>query len=128
MNQDESRIPVTHEELALGKRVVETGKGVRVAKRVSQREEIVDQPLASDEVQVERVSVGRVLDPGPVPQVRYEGETMIVPVLEEVLVVEKRMVLKEELRITSTRREIRRPQRVVLRSDQVSVERFDEQQ
>jgi uncharacterized protein (TIGR02271 family) len=128
MDDDESRIPVVREELAVGKRVVDTGKGVRVAKSVSQREEVVDEPLASHEVRIERVSVGRVLDDGDVPEMRYEGETLIMPVLEEVLVVEKRTVLKEELRITSIRRELRKPQRVVLRSDQVCVERFDDGQ
>lgn len=52
---------------------------------------------------------------------------MVVPVLEEIMVVEKRTILKEELRITSTRREVREPQRVVLRKEEVSVEHFDEQ-
>ena len=33
------------------------------------------------------------------PQIRTEGDVTIVPVLEEVLVVEKRLVLKEELHI-----------------------------
>ena len=35
-------------------------------------------------------------------------------------------MLKEEVRITRVRREVHKPQRVVLRSEQVSVERFDE--
>lgn len=122
MHDDENRIAVVREELAVGKRTVDTGKGVRVAKSVSQREEVVDQPLTAHDVQVERVSVGRVVDAGKLPCVRHEGDTLIVPVLEEVLCVEKRTVLKEELRITSTRREVRKPERVVLRSEQVSVE------
>jgi len=60
---------------------------------------------------------------GPVP-VRHEGDTMIVPVLEEVLVVEKRLVLKEELRVTRRRVETREPQTVTLRREDVVVERF----
>ena len=128
MNKDDISIPVVREALAVGKRVVDSGKGIRVAKTVSQREHVVDEPLASDEVVLERVSVERVVDAQSIPGVRYEGDTMIVPILEEVLFVEKRMVLKEELRITATRREIRKPQRVVLRSEQMSVEPFDEQQ
>jgi len=51
--------------------------------------------------QIERVAVGRILD-GPVSQ-RQEGDTLILPVVEEVLVCEKKMVLKEEIRITTRR-------------------------
>ncbi|MCA1628121.1 MAG: YsnF/AvaK domain-containing protein, partial [Acidobacteria bacterium] len=61
---------------------------------VREREEIVDELLLKEAVEVERVIINREVD-APVP-VRYEGETMIVPVLEEMLVVEKRLVLKEE--------------------------------
>jgi stress response protein YsnF len=46
-----------------------------------------------------------------------------VPVLEEVLVVEKRLVVREELRITRRRTEERKPHRVKLLSEEVSVER-----
>lgn len=125
-SKDQDAIPVVREELAIGKRMVETGKGVRVSKTVSEREEVVDELLARDDVAVERVSIDRVVDAASVPAVRHEGETMIVPVLEEVLFVEKRLMLKEELRITSKRREVRNPQRVVLRSEEVSVEPFDD--
>jgi len=119
MRKGKSSIPVVREELVVGKRVVETGKGVRVAKTVSERSHLVDEPLVRNDVVVERVSVANA------PGIRYEGATMIVP---EVLFVEKRTVLKEELRITPARREVRKPQRVVLRSEQVSVEPFDEKQ
>lgn len=128
MRKGKSSIPVVREELVVGKRVVETGKGVRVAKTVSERSQLVDEPLVRNDVVVERVSVDKVVDAAHAPGIRYEGATMIVPILEEVLFVEKRTVLKEELRITPARREVRKPQRVVLRSEQVSVEPFDEKQ
>lgn len=124
--KDERSIPVVQEELAIGKRVVETGKGVRVTKTVSEREQLVDEVLAMADVVVDRVPIGRVVDVANMPGVRHEGDTMIVPVLEEVLYVEKRIILKEEIRITSKRHEAREPQRVVLRSEQVSVEPFDD--
>ena len=114
-------VPVIEEELQVGRRRVETG-GVRVTKKVHEREEVIDEPLLKEEVEVERVSVNRVVD-GPV-EVRHEGDVMIVPVLEEVLVVEKRLVLKEELRVTRRRVETRNPQRVTLRAEEVSVERL----
>jgi uncharacterized protein (TIGR02271 family) len=119
-------IPVIREELEVGKRAVETGKGVRVTKTVSEREEIVDEPLVREEVSVERVSINEMVADQDMPTVRYEGATMVVPILEEVVVSEKRTILKEEVRITRHRREIRDPQRVVLRTEQVSVEHFDD--
>ncbi|HUQ73873.1 MAG TPA: DUF2382 domain-containing protein [Burkholderiales bacterium] len=120
------RIPVVREELTIGKRVVKSGQGVRITKSVTQREQVVNELLARDDVVVERVRVDQVVDAAKLPGVRQEGDTMIVPVLEEVLFVEKRVVLKEEVRITSKRREVREPQRVVLRSERVSVEPLDE--
>jgi len=120
-------IPVVREELAVGKRTVETGEGVRVTKTVSERQEVVDELLAKEDLTVERVSVNRLVDAASIPGIRYEGTTIIIPVLEEIVVVEKRTMVKEELRITSTRREVRDPQRIVLRSEEVSVEHFDEQ-
>jgi stress response protein YsnF len=50
----------------------------------------------------------------------------VVPVLEEVLVVQKQLRLKEEVRITRHRREAHAPQTIVLRSEEVEVERFDD--
>lgn len=114
------KIPVIREELAVSKRQVE-GSGVRVSKTVDTRTETVDLPLMQEEVRVERVTVNAQVAGDTLPATRYEGDILIVPVLEEVLVVEKRMMLKEELHITRVRHETRQPQEVVLRSEQVSV-------
>jgi uncharacterized protein (TIGR02271 family) len=115
-------VPVIEEDLCVDRRKVETGR-VRLTKTVHEREEFVDEPLLEEEVEVERVAINRIVD-GPLP-VRYEGDTMIVPLLEEVLVVEKRLVLKEELRITKRQHKTRKPQRVTLRSEEVRVEHLD---
>jgi uncharacterized protein (TIGR02271 family) len=115
-------IPVIEEELDVQKRVVETGK-IRGTKVVHEHETLVDEPLFRDEVEVERVRIDRVVDT-PVP-VRYEDDTMIVPIMEEVLVVEKRLVLKEELHIHKRRVETHQPQQVTLRREEVRVERLE---
>lgn len=115
-------IPVVREQVKVDTRRVETGI-TRIKKTVHEREEIVDAPLIKETVQVERVPVNRyVREPLPV---RQEGGTTIVPVMEEVLVVEKRLLLKEELRITKQSDVSRKPQRVVLRGEDVDVERLD---
>jgi len=119
-------IPVIEEQLQIGKRVVETGRGIRVQQHIVEREEVVDEPLYEDVFEVTRVPVDRVVTDGAVPSPRQDGETFVVPVLEEVLVVEKRLRVKEELRITRHKRETHAPQTVMLKSQQVSIERFDE--
>ena len=113
-------VPVVEEELRVGKRVVETGR-VRVSKHVREREELVDETLVREEYEVERVPVGVFVDEPVGP--RHEGETLVVPVLEEVLVVEKRLRVREELRITRRQTEARERQRVTLLGEEVSVER-----
>jgi uncharacterized protein (TIGR02271 family) len=118
--------PVRQEQLHVGKRMTDTGHGVRIHKTVSEREQIVDEPLLRDELVVEHVPVGAMVAESDVPQMRYEGDTLVVPVLEEVLVVQKQLRLREELRITRHRREMHAPQSVSLRSEQVVAERFDE--
>lgn len=120
---DKLTIPVIEEALEVHKRVVE--RGVRITKSVQEREEIVDEPALREEVEIERVPVNRVVS-DPVP-VRQEGDTLIIPLLEEVVVVEKRLVLREELHVTRHRSERHDPQRVMLRREDVSVEPRDKE-
>ncbi len=112
-------IPVIREEVRVTRREVERG-GVRVHKRVEEREEVVEQPTYREEVTVERVTLGQ-----PIEQEigsRQEGDTLIIPVLEEMLVVEKRLVLKEEIRITKRRVDETEQARIVLRQEHVEIE------
>jgi uncharacterized protein (TIGR02271 family)/MYXO-CTERM domain-containing protein len=115
-------LPVIEEALDVQTRTVETAR-VRIRKIVHDHEELVDPPLWRDEVVIERVPINRVVE-GPIP-VRYEGETMIVSLLEEVLVVETRLLLREELHLTTRRTDTHQPARVTLRRENVSVERVD---
>ncbi|MGI8743084.1 MAG: DUF2382 domain-containing protein [Bryobacteraceae bacterium] len=59
------------------------------------------EPLFREDCDVERVPVKRMLDQ-PV-EIRQEGDTLIIPLMEEVLVVEKRLMLREELHIKRRR-------------------------
>ena len=113
-------VPVLVEELEVQKRLVETGK-VRMTKVVHERETLVDEPLFQDTVAITRVPMQRVVD-GPVP-VRKENGTTIISLVEEVLVVEKRWMLREEIHIRTQRLETHQPQRITLRSEDVHVER-----
>ena len=119
-------IPVVHEQLHVDVRTVDTGRGVRIHKTVSEREQVVDMALAREAVEVARVTVDRLCAPGETPQARQEGDTWIVPVTEEVLVVEKRLRIKEEIHIHRTSRSERHADTVLLRTENVSIERFDD--
>lgn len=112
--------PVVEEEIAIAKRTVERER-VRVSTHVSVREELVDVPLVQEEINVVRVPVGRVVEAMEGP--REEGDTLIFPVYDEVLVVEKRLVLREEVRLKKSRREQHEEQRVSLRREEVQIDR-----
>jgi uncharacterized protein (TIGR02271 family) len=113
-------IPVTEERLQVQKQLRETGV-VEIRKTTHERTETVNVPLESQEVEIERVAVNRVVDQ-PVP-IRYEGDTMIISLLEEVLVVEKRLVLREEVHVKKLSREVFDPQEVLLREERVEIAR-----
>jgi uncharacterized protein (TIGR02271 family) len=112
-------IPVIAESLRLTRALRETGR-VRIHKQVQERQELVDLPLLRETAEVTRVPVNRRVD-GPVP-LRHDGDTTIIPILEEVLVVEKRWILREELHVRVHRAEHHEPRVVSLRSEQVTVE------
>ena len=119
--QDCTIIPVIEEEAVVLKRKKLT-EGVRVRTVVRKIEEIVDEPLATEDVEVERVALDRWID-APVP-VRQEGETTIVTLVEEVVVVEKRLRAIEEIRISKRKSVRRAPQKVTLRREEAVVERL----
>ena len=112
-------------ELQAVKRTLYVGDGVRIRKSVSEREETLDVPLLQDEIVVERIPVGQILTTVDLPQPRYDGDTLIVPVFEEVLVVEKRMRLVEEVRVTKHRRSTIAHREVNLQAERAEVEGMD---
>ena len=114
-------IPVIEEQLRVDKKFVETGK-VHISKKVSELQTSVSLPLTHEEYDVERVPVNRVVDTPP-PAVSYEGDTMIVPVLREVLVVQKKYEIVEEVRLTKKTFTRQETQPVTLLKEEVAVER-----
>ena len=115
-------IPVMQEFIRIEKRLVETGRVV-IHKTVTERAEAVEVILKQQDLLVERVPIGRVV--AEAPQSRQEGDTLIVPILEEVLVVEKRLMLKEELHIRNHSSERTEHKTVTLRAEQVDIQQID---
>ena len=108
------------EELSVSKETVETGR-VRVATRTREREALIDEDLARERVEIETVPIGSRID--AIPEVRREGDTTIIPIVEEILVVERRLVLKEEVRIRRVRTTDHHRETVKLRYQEAVVTR-----
>src|SRR3954453_10290055 len=118
----EASIPLAQENLTVAKRSVETGR-VRIRTVVDEKLVRVSEQLERDDVTIERVSVNREVTEAP--EVREENGVLIVPVLEEVVVVEKRLFLKEELHVYRNRRSDVVDEAVRVRSMRAETERLD---
>jgi stress response protein YsnF len=114
-------IALAEEEVRLDKRMVTTGK-VRVRTIVDVETELAKATLDGETVEVTRVPINRIVDQAP--GIRVEDNVTIIPVLEEVLIVEKRLVLKEEVHIRklATTEEVEIP--VELRKQHAVIERL----
>lgn len=121
-NRSSHAIPVVTEEATVRKEQVESGR-VRIDKTVETRECVLAEWLREESVVVERVARGTAVDPAQVPPIRQEGDITIIPVMEEVLVVEKRLMLKEELHVRRVVRDVPTHVPVTLRQERVTVER-----
>ena len=91
-----------------------------VHKTVTERDEVAEVSLRQQDLIVERVPVGRVV--AEAPPTRQEGDTLIVPILEEIVVIEKRLILKEELHIRKQSSERTEQHTVRLRTEHAEIE------
>jgi len=91
----EARLTLSEEELRIGKRTVSAGE-VRVEKHVETELVRETVPVMREDVTVER----RPLPPGAGLEPRVEGDTTYIPIVEEEVVITKRLVAREELVIT----------------------------
>jgi stress response protein YsnF len=118
-------VPRVEERIAVGKRA-SARERVRIVKKVEAQEVVVEGEATKEDVEVERVPVDEyVLEP---PRPRVEGDVFVIPVIEEVVVVEKRLLLKEEIRVKKRRRVVRKKLRVPVRKERISIERTRNEQ
>ena len=117
--QEVAAIPLVEERVTVGKRQVETGR-YRVRISVEEREERVPVELSHDEVEIERVPKNLAVQ--ELPSVRLEGTTTIIPVVEEVVVVEKRLVLVEEIHVRRRSTTVTEEIPITLRAEQAAIE------
>ena len=116
-----SVIPLFQEELSVLKRVVPTSR-VQVSRVTHSHEQLIDELLEREQVEVERVAFDKPVD--QMPPVREEGDCIIIPVVEEMLKIERLLVLKEEVRIRRVKGTERYQERVTLRKQEAVVNRL----
>jgi uncharacterized protein (TIGR02271 family) len=119
-SNQETVIPLHVEEVSVAKEQIATGR-LRVSTVTQQSEVLVDELLKQEKVEVERTAVNKPID--RMPTVREEGDTLIVPIVEEVLVVERRLILKEEIRLRRIQQTRRHHEYVKIRKQEAVITR-----
>jgi stress response protein YsnF len=119
----EATLQLHAEEAVIRTRLLH-GDTVRVATVTHVREHVVEVPLTREIIEVEHVPIGQVVEVAPA--IRHAGDVTILPVMEEieVVVIQRRLVLKEEIhvrrrQVTETHRET-----ISLRTQTAVVTRF----
>jgi stress response protein YsnF len=117
----EVKVPVHAEEAVIHTQLRERGR-VRISKNHEKDNVVVMAQAVSRDVVVERVSVDRFVDEPT--GIRREGETLVIPVFEEVPVVVMKTKLKEEVRVTTRTTTQSRRTPVAIRRETVTIDRI----
>lgn len=119
--QQEIVVPIIEERVAASAEWRDAG-AINVRKVMDEEPLTLTQETQRDEVFVERVAVGRVLDAGEEVAPREEEGVYIVPVVVEEAVVVTRRVLVEELRLTKRSVTTMQTLQTVVRRERVEID------
>jgi uncharacterized protein (TIGR02271 family) len=97
---------------------------MRIRRRVVTEHKHVEVPLMYERIEVERVPIGQFVDRMPKP--REEGDVLIIPCVEEVAVVEKRLRVTEELRVRRVRDQRIHTETVPVRRHEIDIDNEEE--
>lgn len=122
-NNSKITIPVLEEHLNVSKKVIETAR-VHLSKTVHESIESFEIPLKEEELVVTRVPKNELIDTEQVAS-RYEGDVMIIPIVKEVVVIEKRLMLVEEIHVSKKQTERTETREVSVRKEEVIVTRTE---
>ncbi len=119
--EETAAIPIAEERLSVSKRPIERRVRIRtVTEEVPGR---FTEELHGERVEIQHVAVERELS-GPL-EIRTEGDLTIIPVVEERLIVEKRLFLVEEVHVRRVTGVEHIEQPVMLRRQRVEVDRHE---
>jgi uncharacterized protein (TIGR02271 family) len=118
----EPRIPLHAEELSVSRRQT-AGDTLQVSTVTREHARFVDEALNHERVQIDRIPIGRQIE--AIPPVRQEGDTTILSVVEETIIIERRLILKEEIHIRRLQVSERHQEAVVLRKQEAVITRIE---
>lgn len=121
-DKEEIIVPVIAEQVNVDAVPVLKG-GVRVVKRTIGQEHLIEQELRRDHIEVKRVKVHRIVE-GPQEAI-HSGNTTIIPVVEEVLRIERQWVVTEEIHLIRTEETNTFRDKVIVNREEATVDRFD---
>jgi len=124
LEEQDLNLPILKEEVEIHKQTRITGV-VRLEKTVRTTEAAVEEDLVKESISVEHVPVNRYIDQAV--STRQEGDTTIIPIMEEIVIVSKQLVLKEEIHITRRREQSHYHETVSLRAEEVEIKRLEPQ-
>lgn len=121
---EEATVEIVEERARISIEETVTGR-IQVRNRTESIEQVVTESLHSNLVGVQRVPINRMLAVDELaPQIREEDGVTVIPVFEEILIVEKRLVLLEEVHVRNTARGETVEIPVTLRKQHALVERL----
>lgn len=121
-NYNPQTIQVVEEQLRVDREIVETGR-VNVHTTVKHETVTVNIPIINESYDVERREGSSEVFDTPPAAIRHEGEKIIIPVLKEITVVQKKYQVIEEIHLTRKITETPLTQEVELRREEVTVNR-----
>ncbi len=117
-------IPLAEEQAEVSTtRVVD--RRIRIQRSTTSAEQLLEAELWREEVEITRVEKNEPVEEGYFPQVRQEGEVLIVPVIEEQVEIIRRHILKEEVHIHKLKKREHFQQQVTLRSQEIEINKED---
>jgi stress response protein YsnF len=120
-DEESAAIPLAEERLAVSKRPVE--RRVRISTVTEDVPTGFVEELRAERVDVQHVAVERELNERP--DIRFEDDVMIIPVVEERLVIEKKLFLVEEVHVRRIEGVDRVERPVTLKRQRVVVDRHE---
>ncbi len=115
-------IPEIQEQLKVSKHNLT--EHVTLTKTINETEERVRLPLEHSEIDMQLIEVGKPIDSPP--EIRIEGDTTIIPIVVEKLIVKKQLFLKAEMHVTKQQKSRVYEETHTLREENISVERSTE--
>lgn len=117
---EEQRLPLIEENATLDKARVLDSR-ISIERTTTSAEELLETELARDEVEIKHIAKNQLVEDDYSAEVRYEGDLLIIPVIEERVEIIRRKVLKEEIHIRKVKTVEPYQQNVLIRSQEVKI-------